>query len=122
MIGDPKGKPSVSHWEKLAVIGSRSLLRFRPETGRTHQLRVHALEGLGFPLVGDPVYGRGGIKTRTLLHAERLVVKRDVKPSIIAEAPFPDSFIALRSEEQTSDLQSLMTISYAFFCLKKKKS
>lgn len=95
MIGDPKGKPSVSHWEKLAVIDGRTLLRFRPETGRTHQLRVHALEGLGFPLVGDPVYGRGGTKTRTLLHAEKLVVKRDVKPPIIAEAPFPDSFVAL---------------------------
>src|SRR3546814_9306843 len=94
----------------------------RPETGRPHQLRVHALEGLGFPLVGDPVYGRGGIKTRTLLHAERLVVKRDVKPSIIAEAPFPDSFIALgfRSEEHTSELPSLMRISYAVLCLKKK--
>jgi len=95
MVGDPKGKPSVSHWEKLAVIDGRSLLRFRPETGRTHQLRVHALEGLGFALVGDPVYDRGGTKTRTLLHAERLVVKRDVKPSIIAEAPFPESFVAL---------------------------
>src|SRR3546814_13351401 len=53
MIGDPTGKPSVSHWEKLAVIGSRSLLRFRPETGRTHQLRVHAHEGLGFPIAGE---------------------------------------------------------------------
>lgn len=95
MVGDPKGKPSISHWEKLAVMDGRSLLRFRPETGRTHQIRVHALEGLGFALVGDPVYGRGGTKTRTLLHAERLVVKRDVKPSIIAEAPFPDSFAAL---------------------------
>ena len=95
MVGDPKGKPSISHWEKLAVVGGRSLFRFRPETGRTHQIRVHALEGLGFALVGDPVYGRGGTKTRTLLHAERLVVKRDVKPSVIAEAPFPDAFIAL---------------------------
>jgi len=95
MVGDPKGKPSISHWEKLAVMDGRSLLRFRPETGRTHQLRVHAFEGLGFALVGDPVYGRGSTKTRTLLHAERLVVKRDVKPSIIAEAPFPDSFAAL---------------------------
>ncbi|MDK2759944.1 MAG: RNA pseudouridine synthase [Sphingopyxis sp.] len=95
MVGNPKGKPSVSHWEKLAVVEGRSLLRFRPETGRTHQLRVHALEGLGFPLVGDAVYGRGGAKSRTLLHAERLVVKRDVKPSIIAEAPFPDGFAAL---------------------------
>jgi tRNA pseudouridine32 synthase/23S rRNA pseudouridine746 synthase len=95
MVGDPKGKPSISHWEKLAVMDGRSLLRFRPETGRTHQIRVHAREGLGFALVGDPVYGRGSTKTRTLLHAERLVVKRDVKPSIIAEAPFPDSFAAL---------------------------
>jgi tRNA pseudouridine32 synthase/23S rRNA pseudouridine746 synthase len=95
MVGDPKGKPSISHWEKLGVANGRSLLRFRPETGRTHQIRVHALEGLGFALVGDPVYGRGGTKTRTLLHAERLVVKRDVKPSIIAEAPFPDAFDAL---------------------------
>ena len=95
MIVDPRGKPSISHWEKLAVVGERALLRFRPETGRTHQLRVHALEGIGFPIVGDPVYGRGGTQTRTMLHAERLVVKRDVKPSIIAEAPFPDRFAAL---------------------------
>ena len=99
IVGDSDGKlggkPSVSHWEKLAVVEGRSLLRFRPETGRTHQLRVHALEGLGFPLVGDPGYGRGGTKARTLLHAERLVVKRDVKPSIMAEAPFPDTFAAL---------------------------
>lgn len=95
MVGDAKGKPSVSHWEKLAVVGNTSLLRFRPETGRTHQLRVHALEGLGFAIVGDPVYGRGGTKTRTMLHAERIEVKRDVKPSIIAEAPFPDRFVAL---------------------------
>lgn len=95
MVVDPKGKPSVSHWEKLAVEGGRALLRFRPETGRTHQLRIHALEGLGFPIVGDPVYGSGGKRDRTMLHAERLVVKRDVKPSIIAEAPFPDRFATL---------------------------
>src|SRR3546814_14694512 len=55
-------------------------------------LRVHALEGLGFAIAGDPVYGSGGARGRTLLHAERLVVNRDVKPPIIAEAP--------RSEER----------------------
>lgn len=99
MIGDPDGsqggKPSLSHWEKLAVVDGRSLLRFRPETGRTHQLRVHALEGLGIAIVGDPVYGKGGSKDRTMLHAEKLVVKRDVKPPVIAEAPFPARFEAL---------------------------
>ena len=95
MQGDPKGKPSRTAWRVIEVKAGRSFVEFRPETGRTHQIRVHALEGLGFPLVGDPVYGRGGTKTRTLLHAERLVVKRDVKPSVIVEAPFPDSFIAL---------------------------
>lgn len=95
MVVDPKGKPSLSRWEKVAVAGGRSLLRFRPETGRTHQLRVHALEGIGFPIVGDPVYGNGKPKDRTMLHAERLVVNRDVKPSIIAEAPFPVRFVAL---------------------------
>ncbi len=95
MMGYPKGKSSVSHWEKLAVADGRALLRFRPETGRTHQLRVHALEGLGFAILGDPVYGRGRKSDRTLLHAERLVVDRDVKPPIVAEAPFPDRFAAL---------------------------
>lgn len=99
MVGDAdgsqRGKPSISHWEKLAVVDGRSLLRFRPETGRTHQLRVHALEGLGFPLVGDPVYGKGGPRDRTMLHAERLVVRRGEKPPIVAEAPFPERFVAL---------------------------
>lgn len=99
MVGDAdgrkRGKPSISHWEKLGEANGRSLLRFRPETGRTHQLRVHALEGLGFPLAGDPVYGKGGPRDRTMLHAERLVVTRGDKPPIVAEAPFPDRFTAL---------------------------
>ncbi|MCC2601848.1 RluA family pseudouridine synthase [Sphingopyxis yananensis] len=99
MVGDAAqellGKAAISHWEKLAVLDGRTLLRFRPETGRTHQLRVHALEGLGFALVGDPVYGSGNKKTRTMLHAERIEVARDNKPAIVAEAPFPDAFVKL---------------------------
>ena len=68
------------------------LFRFRPETGRTHQLRVHALKGLGAPLLGDPVYGTGnapGAK-RTMLHAESLTVTRPGKTPIEARAPLLD--------------------------------
>jgi len=100
MIAAKKGKPAVSHWEWLQTIGEgdrkRSLIRFRPETGRTHQLRVHALQGLGAPLLGDPVYGpvRGQNKgaPRTMLHAESLIVQRAGKTPITAIAPFPQDF------------------------------
>src|SRR3546814_8651846 len=44
-------------------------------------------------------------------------------PTIHDFGGFPDEQFAMRyrSEEHTSELQSLMRISYAVFCLKKKK-
>ncbi len=94
MIPARKGKPSVTHWRRLAVAGGRTLVEFRPETGRTHQLRVHSASGLGVPLLGDPVYGDGK-GARTLLHAAGLTVHRDGKPPIVATAPLPEDFAAL---------------------------
>lgn len=96
MIPAKKGKPAVSHWELVETIGAYSLIRFRPETGRTHQLRVHALKGLGAPLLGDPVYGAGpqGEAKRTMLHAESLTVTRPGKTPIEARAPLPPDFRA----------------------------
>lgn len=97
MIAAKKGKPAISHWRKLMELpGGLTLVEFRPETGRTHQLRVHAQLGLGAPLLGDPIYGQKDARApRTMLHASRLVVHREGKPSIEASAPLPPEFTAL---------------------------
>ncbi|NOU02561.1 MAG: RNA pseudouridine synthase [Novosphingobium sp.] len=95
MTAAKKGKPSVTHWRTLAVQGGLTLVEFRPETGRTHQIRIHALAGLGAPLLGDPVYGSGKGGPRTMLHAAGLTVRRGEKPPIVAAAPLPADFAAL---------------------------
>jgi 23S rRNA pseudouridine1911/1915/1917 synthase len=71
-------KPAVTHYERLAtgLLDGRavSLIRCRLETGRTHQIRVHMLS-LGFPLVGDALYGKqhlAGFFPRQALQACRL--------------------------------------------------
>lgn len=69
---DPEyGKMGVSHWKKLDDENGRSRIEFKPITGRTHQLRVHAAheKGLGIPIVGDPFYGNGQGPGELLLHA-----------------------------------------------------
>jgi tRNA pseudouridine32 synthase/23S rRNA pseudouridine746 synthase len=97
MIAAKKGKPSITHWRKLAEHGGMTLVEFRPETGRTHQIRIHAQHGLGSALVGDPVYGDGR-GARTMLHALHLTVQREGKPPIAATAPVPDDFRRLGFE------------------------
>lgn len=92
MIAARKGKPSVTHWRRLAVVEGRTLVEFRPETGRTHQIRIHAVAGLGVPLVGDPVYGDRASGPRTMLHAADLTVPRATKPAIVAHAPLAADF------------------------------
>ncbi|ARS28666.1 RluA family pseudouridine synthase [Sphingomonas sp. KC8] len=95
MIVDPRGKASRTHWRKLAEADGRALIEFSPETGRTHQIRVHAATGLGAPIVGDPIYGTGSQEKGgqpMLLHARTLTVPREGKPPIVAKADAPASF------------------------------
>ena len=95
IIPAKKGKPAVTHWVKLDVKDGRALVRFEPQTGRTHQLRVHAASGLGLPIVGDPTYGKGG--SAMLLHASRIMMPRHNKPAIDVEALLPARFGAFAS-------------------------
>jgi tRNA pseudouridine32 synthase/23S rRNA pseudouridine746 synthase len=90
MIVDPAGQSAVTNWRRIAVRDGRSLVEFRPVTGRTHQIRAHAREAFGTGIVGDRVYGIPG--GPMLLHASRLVVPRKGKPTIDVTAPLPDYF------------------------------
>lgn len=67
IVSDEYGRRSITHYE---VSGRRAL--FRPDTGRTHQLRLHAAHPLGLdnPIQGDRLYGHAG--ARLCLHASRL--------------------------------------------------
>ncbi len=96
---DRGGKTAVTHWQIEERLRSFSLIRFRLETGRTHQIRVHATQ-MGHPIVGDPVYGTGrsiGVKLPgQALHARRLQLIHPLTgDSIDVTAPIPDYFLTL---------------------------
>jgi 23S rRNA pseudouridine1911/1915/1917 synthase len=63
----PRGKRAVTHWKRLELLRDAALVECRLETGRTHQVRVH-MASIGYPLIGDPVYGRGKSVHRDLLN------------------------------------------------------
>src|SRR3546814_3141628 len=56
-------------------------------------------------------------------HRERAVDRDELAQAVFSRSDVSDAQLAqIRSEEHTSELQSLMRISYAVFCLKKKKN
>jgi 23S rRNA pseudouridine1911/1915/1917 synthase len=78
VVENDAAKPAVTHFQRIGSgsLGARpvSLMRCQLETGRTHQIRVH-MQSLGFPLVGDAVYGKPHLASafaRQALHAYQL--------------------------------------------------
>jgi 23S rRNA pseudouridine1911/1915/1917 synthase len=66
-------KKAVTHYKVLERFNNTSLLEIKPETGRTHQIRVH-LAYVGHPIIGDETYGRkkAGTIARQALHAAEI--------------------------------------------------
>jgi 23S rRNA pseudouridine1911/1915/1917 synthase len=107
MRAEENGKPSVTNYETLRRYASLADLRLSPETGRTHQIRVH-LSANGHPIAGDDFYGGAtrwrGVRnaalraalqrlSHSLLHAERIVVE---EMGVDVEAPLPADYEEIR--------------------------
>ncbi len=106
------GKPSVTRYRTLARLSSVADLALSPETGRTHQIRVH-LSAHGHPIVGDDLYGGAtrwrGVRDpalrrmfeavrRPLLHAERIEIP---ELSVDVSAPLAEDYRSvLEASEQ----------------------
>lgn len=95
---DPEGKPSVSHFRLIERAGAHSYAEVRIDTGRTHQIRVHAAHS-GHPVAGDEKYGdkeanrtlkAAGLR-RMFLHAASLrFALKDGEQPYVLNAPLPD--------------------------------
>jgi 23S rRNA pseudouridine1911/1915/1917 synthase len=94
-----RGREAITRFEVVELFAQHSLLRIYPETGRTHQIRVH-LAAIGHPIVADAQYGRGSRSgqipiNRQALHAESIAFRHPVTgEALVVSAPLPDDFAA----------------------------
>lgn len=87
MVDSSEGKPSVTEYEVVEVFpDGEALVRFRPKTGRSHQIRVHAAHalGLGRPVKGDRLYGDPSPEQRLCLHSESLTFRHPVSGEMMS--------------------------------------
>ena len=100
------GKPAVTAWTVLARAPGYVLVKFRPHTGRTHQLRVHSMV-LGCPILGDPIYARTdprAPRAPLMLHAARLSIELPGgRGRKVFRAPLPLEFRAVLLDLELPD-------------------
>lgn len=84
MVVDPAGQRAVTDWRVLGRGPGLTWLEAMPRTGRTHQVRAHCAQ-LGCPILGDAVYGAGGLKLHLLARA--LSIPLDPPVEAVAEPP-----------------------------------
>lgn len=97
----PDGARAVSHYEVLAQRNHMALLKLIPETGRTHQLRLH-MASIGHPLAGDWLYGTEdkALIPRPALHSYSLHLIHPVTgEELHLTAPMPEDLCRLAAEQ-----------------------
>lgn len=110
----PKAKgtlrEAITRYEVLSDIGTHALMKVMPETGRTHQIRVH-LKAIHHPVVGDPLYAPNHPAnlgfSRLGLHALSLELTLPKGERATIEAPLPDE---LRTQETTPLLSNIARV------------
>ena len=97
------GKEAVSEYTLEKTSGDISLVRLRPLTGRTHQLRVH-MSHIGTPIYGDDLYGAPQVGEATRLHCASVSFEHPVtKIPLTLTAPVPeDIYRFFRGQKQTA--------------------
>lgn len=104
------GRAAHTRYRLLREVDGHSLVEVRPETGRTHQIRVH-LASIGHPLVADVVYGRAKATApapRQFLHAQRLAFRHPrTGERLELEAPLPEDLSRALAELEGSQARPL---------------